>query len=85
MTKFHMDLNKCKRRTARGKKQLDYLDYYYFDSLGYALKDCAVHYVMKTNPDVFAKHGLTWDGDEKSYCHVRIFLNKHSNLSLNKS
>ena len=26
---------------------------------GYALKDVAVHYIMKTNPDVFARLGMT--------------------------
>ena len=39
---------------------------------GYALKDVAVFYLMKTSPDVFAKLGRTWDEDEQSYCHVSI-------------
>ena len=37
---------------------------------GYALKDVAVHYMMKENPGVFARLGRTWDEDENSYCHV---------------
>ena len=40
--------------------------------LGYAVKDCAVYWLMKTYPDVYARHGRKWDGDELSYCHVGI-------------
>ena len=40
--------------------------------LGYALKDVAVYYIMKTNPSVFLRLGRGWDGDENSYCHVII-------------
>ena len=34
-------------------------------------------YMMKENPEVFARLGRTWDGDEKSYCHVmnRVLIN----------
>ena len=39
---------------------------------GYALKDVAVFYIMRTNPDVFFKLGRSWDDDEDSYCHVRM-------------
>ena len=37
---------------------------------GYALKDVAVYWTMKTNPEVYARLGRAWDGDDKSYCHV---------------
>ena len=55
-TQFHMDNSGCKKRTARN----------------YALKDVAVKYLMKENPEVFERLGRKWDGDEKSYMHVRI-------------
>ena len=51
-----MDNSGCKKRTARN----------------YALKDVAVKYLMKENPEVFERLGRKWDGDEKSYMHVRI-------------
>ena len=34
------------------------------------MKDVAVSYIMKTNPDAFARLGRKWDGDELSYMHV---------------
>ena len=37
---------------------------------GYALKDVAVYYIMRTNPEVFRRLGRSWDDDENSYCHV---------------
>ena len=39
---------------------------------GYALKDVAVFYIMRTNPEVFSRLGRNWDGDEDSYCHVSV-------------
>ena len=39
---------------------------------GYALKDVAVFYIMRSNPEVFSRLGRNWDGDEDSYCHVSV-------------
>ena len=39
---------------------------------GYALKDVAVFYIMRTNPEVFSRLGHNWDGDEDSYLHVSV-------------
>ena len=55
-TKMQMDINGCKKRTARG----------------YALKDVAVFYLMRSYPEVFTSLGRNWDGDKNSYCHVRL-------------
>ena len=55
-TKMQMYINGCKKRTAHG----------------YALKDFAVFYLMRSYPEVFASLGRNWDGDENSYCHVRL-------------
>ena len=41
---------------------------------GYALKDVAVYWTMKTNPEVYARLGRAWDGDDQSYCHVSAAL-----------
>ena len=57
-TVMEMEINGCKKRTARG----------------YALKDVAVYNMMKENPDVFDRLGLHWDGDERSYCHVSLLI-----------
>ena len=44
---------------------------------GYALKDVSVFYMMKMYPEVFARLERSWDGDERSYCHVNILIKFH--------
>ena len=69
-TFMEMDINGCKKRTARGWFEMRKKKSFIIKGSGYALKDVAVHYMMKENPGVFARLGRTWDEDENSYCHV---------------
>lgn len=38
------------------------------------MKDVSVFYIMKMYPAVFARLERSWDGDERSYCHVNILM-----------
>ena len=70
---MEMELNRCKKRTARGRSSFGLTNYLTLLSQqfpGYALKDVAVFYIMRTNPQIFTKLGRSWDDDGDSYCHV---------------
>ena len=72
-TTMEMELNRCKKRTARGMPSFGltkYLSQITQQFSGYALKDVAVFYIMKTNPQIFTKLGRFWNDDGDSYCHV---------------
>ena len=71
-TAMEMEINGIKPRTAKGIIQNGSI-YYILELflLGYAIKDVAVHWLMKEFPGTFQRLNFSWD----DYVKVKIFSN----------